>query len=103
MVERLIEEVRRREKVIRLFPNIDSASRLIGVVLAERHEVGSTGWKYLGMAQFRNWKEQAQRPESEPKDSTERQPVMTTYRPLRSALLHNNRELINWPGGFLWY
>ncbi len=38
MVERLIEEVRRREKVIRIFPNVDSAWRLIGAVLAERHE-----------------------------------------------------------------
>jgi transposase-like protein len=78
MIERLIEEVRRREKVIRIFPNIDSAWRLIGAVLAEKHEEWSTGRKYLDMAEFRNWKEQAKRPESEPDESTERQPVMAT-------------------------
>jgi hypothetical protein len=38
MIERLIEEVRRREKVIRIFPNMDSTWRLIGAVLAEKHE-----------------------------------------------------------------
>ena len=78
MLERFIEEIRRREKVIRIFPNIDSAWRLIGAVLAEKHEEWSTGRKYLDMAEFRNWREKAHRPESEPKDSTERQPVMVT-------------------------
>ncbi|MCS3648511.1 hypothetical protein GGP63_003114 [Salinibacter ruber] len=78
MVERLIEEVRRREKVIRIFPNVDSAWRLIGAVLAERHEEWSTGRKYLDMAEFQGWKEQATRPEPEPDESTERQPVMAT-------------------------
>jgi hypothetical protein len=46
MIERLIEEVRRREKVIRIFPNIDSTWRPIGAVLAEKHEEWSTGRKY---------------------------------------------------------
>jgi transposase-like protein len=78
MIERLIEEVRRREKVIRIFPNIESAWRLIGAVLAEKHEEWSTGRKYLDMAEFHKWKEQAHRPEPEPEDSTERQPVMAT-------------------------
>ena len=78
MIERLIEEVRRREKVIRIFPNMDSTWRLIGAVLAERHEEWSTGRKYLDMAEFRTWKEQASKPEPEPDDSTERQPAMAT-------------------------
>jgi len=78
MIERLIEEVRRREKVIRIFPNIDSAWRLLGAVLAERHEEWSTGRKYLDMDEFQGWKEQANRPEPEPDDSSERQPVMAT-------------------------
>jgi len=43
MIERLIEEVRRREKVIRIFPNMDSTWRLIGAVLAEKHEDGNLG------------------------------------------------------------
>ncbi len=78
IIERLIEEVRRREKVIRIFPNIDSTWRLIGAVLAEKHEEWSTGRKYLDMAEFQKWKKQANRPESEPDDSTERQPAMAT-------------------------
>lgn len=35
---RLNQEVRRREKVIRIFPNEDSANRLIGAVLLDIHE-----------------------------------------------------------------
>jgi len=56
MVERLIEEVRRREKVIRIFPNDASAWRLIGAYLAERHEVWSTRKRYLKMDEFDEWK-----------------------------------------------
>lgn len=56
MVERLIEEVRRREKVIRIFPNVGSARRLIGAYLAERHEEWSTRRKYLKMDDFYEWK-----------------------------------------------
>jgi len=78
VTQRLIEEVRRREKVIRIFPNMDSAWRLIGAVLAEKHEEWSTGRKYLDMAEFQGWKERANRPEPEPDESTERQPVMAT-------------------------
>ena len=39
MPERNNEEVRRRERVIRIFPNDESALRLIGALLAERNEV----------------------------------------------------------------
>ncbi len=38
LLERLNEEVRRREKVIRIFPNVDSATRLIGAILIDKHE-----------------------------------------------------------------
>ena len=37
-LERINEEVRRREKVIRIFPNIQSAYRLIGAVLMDYAE-----------------------------------------------------------------
>ena len=37
-LERLNQEVRRREKVVRIFPNIDSANRLIGAVLIDIHD-----------------------------------------------------------------
>lgn len=38
VIERLNQEVRRREKVVRIFPNTDSAIRLIGAVLMDIHE-----------------------------------------------------------------
>lgn len=38
LLERLNQEVRRREKVIRIFPNKESANRLIGAVLIDQHE-----------------------------------------------------------------
>ena len=38
MQERLNEEVRRRERVIRIFPNEQSAKRLVGALLAETNE-----------------------------------------------------------------
>jgi len=56
MLERLIEEVRRRERVIRIFPNERSAWRLLGALLAEQHEVWSTGRKWLDMEAFWEWK-----------------------------------------------
>jgi len=56
MLERFIEEIRRREKVIRIFPNEDSAYRLIGALCAEQHEEWSTGRRYLTMDAFFEWK-----------------------------------------------
>jgi transposase-like protein len=41
--ERLNEEIRRRERAIRIFPNEESAIRLIGALLSEFHEPWSTG------------------------------------------------------------
>jgi len=38
LLERLNEEVRRREKVIRISPNQASANRLIGAILMDKHE-----------------------------------------------------------------
>ena len=49
---RLNEEVRRRERVIRIFPNRESAIRLLGAVLMEQHEQWSTGHRYLDMAAY---------------------------------------------------
>jgi putative transposase len=46
-VERLNEEVHRRERVIRIFPNRESTIRLLGAVLMERHEQWSTGHRYV--------------------------------------------------------
>lgn len=54
MQERLNEEIRRRERVIRIFPNDDSALRLIGALLAEKNEV----WlerRYFDMQEYDEW------------------------------------------------
>jgi len=52
--ERLNEEIRRRERVIRIFPNDASALRLIGALLAEKNEVWQEK-KYLDMEAFKDW------------------------------------------------
>ena len=61
MQERLNEEIRRREKVIRIFPNEASAMRLIGAMLAEKHEAWSTGRRYFDMTEFHEWCEARQK------------------------------------------
>lgn len=38
LIERLNQEVRRREKTIRIFPNNASANRLVGAILMDVHE-----------------------------------------------------------------
>jgi putative transposase len=48
-VERLNQEIRRRERVIRIFPNASSAIRLMGALLMEQHEKWQTGHKYFNM------------------------------------------------------
>ena len=57
MVERLIEEIRRRERVIRIFPNSASAERLVGALLQEQHEEWLTGRKYFDMSEYFEWKQ----------------------------------------------
>ncbi len=56
MLERFIQEIRRREKVIRIFPNMDSAYRLVGALCAETHEEWSTGRRYLTMDEYFEWR-----------------------------------------------
>lgn len=53
MQERLSEEVRRRERVIRIFPNDESALRLINTLLAEQNEIWQER-KYLDMDELRD-------------------------------------------------
>lgn len=51
-VERLNQEVRRRERVIRIFPNEASAIRLLGALLMEQNEKWSTGRRYMDMTVY---------------------------------------------------
>jgi putative transposase len=50
--ERLNEEVRRRERVIRIFPNRASTMRLLGALLMEQDEQWSTGKRYFDMTAY---------------------------------------------------
>ena len=54
MQERLNQEVRRRERVIRIFPGDESALRLIGALLAETNERWQER-RYLDMDEFHEW------------------------------------------------
>jgi transposase-like protein len=47
VVERLNEEVKRRTRVARLFPNEASCERLVTAVVADIHEEWAIGKKYL--------------------------------------------------------
>jgi|GEM_PF-5861129 len=55
-LERLNEEIRRRERVIRIFPNRESVYRLVGAVLIEIDEKWMSGRKYLDMAEYWRWR-----------------------------------------------
>jgi len=56
-VERMNEEIRRRERVIRIFPNRDSLERLIGALLMEIDEKWASGKKYLDMSEYLEWRQ----------------------------------------------
>ena len=51
-IERLNEEIRRRDRVIRIYPNEASVLRLLGAVLMEQDEKWSSGRKYLDMSDY---------------------------------------------------
>lgn len=48
-IERLNLEIRRRERVVCIFPNENSAERLLGSVLAEIHESWISGKRYVNI------------------------------------------------------
>ena len=54
-MERLNEEIRRRERVIRIFPNRESLIRLIGALLIEFDDKWASGKRYFDMAEFELW------------------------------------------------
>lgn len=56
-MERLNEEIRRRERVIRIFPNRESVVRLIGALLMEIDEKWTSGKKYLEMTEYLEWQQ----------------------------------------------
>ena len=66
MIERFIEEIRRREKVVRIFPNMQSAWRLIGALCAEQHEEWGHGRRYLTMDAYVQWRAQLEYADRQP-------------------------------------
>lgn len=54
-LERLNREIRRRERVVGIFPNEEAALRLLGAVLMEIDEAWATGQRYLDMAEYLAW------------------------------------------------
>ncbi len=55
-LERLNEEIRRRERVIRIFPNQAAALRLLGALLMEQDDIWTTERKYLDMTSYWEWR-----------------------------------------------
>lgn len=63
-VERLNAEVRRRERVIRIFPNRESVLRLVGALLMDQDEKWAVGKKVFDMAEFKEWQNNRKRSSS---------------------------------------
>jgi len=55
-IEPLNREIRRRERVIRIFPSHAAAMRVAGTILMEHHERWSTGRHYFNMDEYWSWK-----------------------------------------------
>ena len=49
MLERLNEEIKRRTRVVRIFPNTDACQRLIRALCVETHEAWLESSRYLNM------------------------------------------------------
>jgi len=58
MLERLNEELKRRTRVVRIFPNAESCLRLVRALAAERHEDWLEGTRYLNMECLREHRKQ---------------------------------------------
>jgi len=64
LAERVNEEIRRRQRVIRIFPNEAAAERLVGAWLADLHEQWQTSVKYFDMQEFWDWKNEKEEGET---------------------------------------
>ncbi len=63
-LERLNREVRRRERVVGIFPNVDSALRLLGALLMEQDEEWTTGRLYFRMEAY--WEHKSSENDNKP-------------------------------------
>jgi transposase-like protein len=60
-IENVNQQIKRRTRVVRLFPNAESCLRLVSAVLQEIHEDWVTGNVYLNMEPLKNKKELTKR------------------------------------------
>jgi putative transposase len=58
MLERINEELRRRTRVVRIFPNAESCLRLIRALAVEQHEEWIEGTRYVNMDLLREHKKE---------------------------------------------
>ena len=63
LAERMNEEIRRRQRVIRIFPNEASAQRLIGALLADLYEEWQGSVRYFDMTDYWDWKKEQEEKE----------------------------------------
>ena len=61
MLEWLNEEIKRRTRVVRIFPNADSCLRMIRALFAETHEAWLEDSRYLNMSLLAERKTEALR------------------------------------------
>jgi transposase-like protein len=61
MLERLNEEIKRRTRVVRIFPNAESCLRLVRALAVETHENWLEAHRYLNMDSLRELKKEALR------------------------------------------
>jgi len=54
-VERLNEEIKRRTRVVRIFPNREACLRLATALCAEQSDEWVTGKRYLDIGELRHW------------------------------------------------
>lgn len=58
LAERMNEEIRRRQRVIRIFPNDASTLWLIGAMLSDQYEEWINGVRYFDMTEYWDWKKE---------------------------------------------
>jgi len=61
MLERLNQEIKRRTRVVRIFPNMESCLRLVRALVVETHENWLEGTRYLNMQHLVEHKKEALR------------------------------------------
>lgn len=72
-IERLNREIRRRERVVGIFPNEEAALRLIGAVFMEIDEAWATGHRYLDMTEYWVWRQVQERAKGEKTTKTQKE------------------------------